>query len=85
MKKALVTGITGPDGFYLREFLLEKGYEVHGIERRASSFNPQRIDHMFEDPNSKNSYKSNLIDAFNDHDPKNESLKYFDIGIDSGA
>lgn len=50
MKKALITGITGQDGSYLAEFLLERGYEVHGIKRRASSFNTQRIDHIFEDP-----------------------------------
>ncbi|MEM8541533.1 MAG: GDP-mannose 4,6-dehydratase [Pseudomonadota bacterium] len=49
-KKALITGITGQDGSYLAEFLLEKGYEVHGIKRRASSFNTQRIDHIYEDP-----------------------------------
>lgn len=48
-KKALITGITGQDGSYLAEFLLEKGYEVHGIKRRASSFNTQRIDHIYED------------------------------------
>ena len=52
MKKALITGITGQDGSYLAEFLLEKGYEVHGIKRRASSFNTQRIDHIYEDPHS---------------------------------
>jgi GDPmannose 4,6-dehydratase len=50
MKKALVTGITGQDGSYLAEFLLDKGYEVHGIKRRASSLNTQRVDHLFEDP-----------------------------------
>ena len=50
MKKALITGITGQDGSYLAEFLLSKGYEVHGIKRRASSFNTQRIDHIYEDP-----------------------------------
>lgn len=50
MKKALITGITGQDGSYLTEFLLEKGYEVHGIIRRASTFNTKRIDHLFEDP-----------------------------------
>jgi len=49
-KRALITGITGQDGSYLAEFLLEKGYEVHGIKRRASSFNTQRIDHVYEDP-----------------------------------
>jgi len=51
-KRALITGITGQDGSYLAEFLLEKGYEVHGIKRRASSFNTQRIDHIYEDPHS---------------------------------
>ena len=49
MKKALITGVTGQDGSYLAELLLEKGYEVHGIKRRASSFNTQRIDHIFRD------------------------------------
>jgi GDPmannose 4,6-dehydratase len=49
-KTALITGITGQDGSYLAEFLLEKGYEVHGIKRRASQFNTQRIDHIYEDP-----------------------------------
>lgn len=53
-KKALITGITGQDGSYLAEFLLEKGYEVHGIKRRASSFNTQRIDHIYEDPHTDN-------------------------------
>lgn len=50
-KKALITGITGQDGSYLAEFLLEKDYEVHGIKRRASFFNTQRIDHIYRDPN----------------------------------
>ncbi len=50
MKKALITGITGQDGSYLAEFLLSKGYQVHGIIRRASSFNTQRIDHIYQDP-----------------------------------
>ncbi|WP_170452825.1 GDP-mannose 4,6-dehydratase [Ruegeria arenilitoris] len=49
-KKALITGVTGQDGSYLAEFLLAKGYEVHGIKRRASSFNTQRIDHIYQDP-----------------------------------
>lgn len=53
MKKALITGITGQDGSYLAEFLLEKGYEVHGIKRRASLFNTQRIDHIYEDPHAQ--------------------------------
>ncbi|MEK7157448.1 MAG: GDP-mannose 4,6-dehydratase, partial [Patescibacteria group bacterium] len=50
IKKALITGITGQDGSYLAELLLEKGYEVHGIIRRASTFNTSRIDHIFQDP-----------------------------------
>ena len=50
MKKALITGVTGQDGSYLAEFLLEKGYEVHGIKRRASSFNTERVDHIYQDP-----------------------------------
>ncbi|MBW1953743.1 MAG: GDP-mannose 4,6-dehydratase [Deltaproteobacteria bacterium] len=54
MKKALITGITGQDGAYLAEFLLKKGYEVHGIKRRASSFNTQRIDHLYQDPHEQN-------------------------------
>lgn len=50
MKKAIITGITGQNGAYLAEFLLKKGYEVHGMKRRASSFNTQRIDHLYKDP-----------------------------------
>jgi len=53
MKKALITGITGQDGSYLAEFLLSKGYEVHGIIRRASTFNTSRIDHIYVDPHTK--------------------------------
>ncbi|ARU26806.1 GDP-mannose 4,6-dehydratase [Cellvibrio sp. PSBB006] len=56
MKKALITGITGQDGSYLAEFLLEKGYEVHGIKRRASLFNTQRVDHIYEDPHVENQH-----------------------------
>ena len=55
MKKALITGITGQDGSYLAEFLLEKNYEVHGIKRRSSSFNTSRIDHLYQDPHVDNS------------------------------
>ena len=51
-KKALITGVTGQDGSYLAEFLLEKGYEVHGIKRRASTLNTQRIDHLYQDPHT---------------------------------
>jgi GDPmannose 4,6-dehydratase len=54
MKKALITGITGQDGAYLLELLLEKGYEVHGIKRRSSLFNTDRIDHLYQDPHSEN-------------------------------
>ncbi len=53
MKKALITGITGQDGAYLTEFLLSKGYEVHGIKRRSSLFNTNRIDHLYQDPHDK--------------------------------
>ncbi len=56
MKKALITGVTGQDGSYLTELLLEKGYEVHGIKRRGSLFNTQRIDHIYEDPHVENQH-----------------------------
>ena len=49
-KTALITGVTGQDGAYLAEYLLKKGYTVHGIKRRASSFNTDRIDHLYQDP-----------------------------------
>ncbi|MGY2896946.1 GDP-mannose 4,6-dehydratase [Deinococcus sp. UYEF24] len=52
MKKALITGITGQDGSYLTELLLAKGYEVHGMIRRSSTFNTDRIDHLYHDPHS---------------------------------
>jgi GDPmannose 4,6-dehydratase len=54
MKKALITGITGQDGAYLAEFLLNKGYEVHGVKRRSSLFNTDRIDHLYQDPHERN-------------------------------
>src|SRR3954454_15514447 len=53
MKKALITGVTGQDGAYLAEFLLRKGYEVHGIKRRTSLFNTDRIDHLYQDPHEQ--------------------------------
>lgn len=53
-KKAIITGVTGQDGSYLAEFLLDKGYEVHGIKRRSSSFNTERVDHIYQDPHEKN-------------------------------
>ena len=52
-KKALITGVTGQDGSYLSEFLIEKGYEVHGIKRRSSSLNTSRIDHLYQDPHEE--------------------------------
>ena len=55
MKVAIITGVTGQDGSYLAEFLLNRGYEVHGIKRRASSFNTQRVDHLYQDPHTENS------------------------------
>ena len=61
--KALITGITGQDGAYLAEFLLGKGYEVHGIKRRSSSFNTERIDHLYRDPNE---FKTNLYLHYGD-------------------
>ncbi len=68
-KKALITGITGQDGSYLAELLLTKGYEVHGIKRRASSFNTQRIDHIYQDPHVPNPkfslHYGDLTDASN--------------------
>ena len=64
MKKALITGITGQDGSYLAELLLSQGYEVHGIIRRASTFNTQRIDHIYHDPHTQNG--ANLILHFGD-------------------
>lgn len=64
MKKALITGITGQDGSYLAEFLIDKGYEVHGIKRRSSSLNTQRIDHIYQDPH---------------HEDKNLILHYGDL------
>jgi GDPmannose 4,6-dehydratase len=68
MKKALITGITGQDGSYLAEFLLEKGYEVHGLIRRSSTFNTERIDHIYADP----------------HDPKAKFFLHYGDITDSG-
>ncbi|MBN2468424.1 MAG: GDP-mannose 4,6-dehydratase [Deltaproteobacteria bacterium] len=69
MKKALITGITGQDGSYLAELLIDKGYEVHGIKRRSSSFNTARIDHLYQDPHMKDRnlilHYGDLIDATN--------------------
>ncbi len=69
MKTALITGITGQDGSYLAEFLLNKGYLVHGIKRRSSSFNTERIDHLYQDPHESNQrfklHYGDLTDALN--------------------
>ena len=69
MKTALITGITGQDGSYLAEFLLDKGYIVHGIKRRSSSFNTDRIDHLYQDPHEKNQmfklHYGDLTDSLN--------------------
>ncbi|MEZ2418677.1 GDP-mannose 4,6-dehydratase [Luteibacter sp. RCC_6_2] len=69
MKRALISGITGQDGAYLAEFLLEKGYEVHGIKRRASSFNTERVDHLYRDPHESDRrfvlHYGDLTDATN--------------------
>ncbi|MBR1681432.1 GDP-mannose 4,6-dehydratase, partial [bacterium] len=79
MKKALITGVTGQDGSYLSELLLEKGYEVHGIKRRSSSFNTSRIDHLYQDIHNKDSKfilhygdlsdSSNLVKLVHDIEP----------------
>ena len=61
MKKAIITGITGQDGSYLAELLLNKNYEVHGLRRRASSFNTQRLDHIYIDPHFKTNFFSKTI------------------------
>ena len=69
MKKALITGITGQDGWYLAEILLSKGYEVHGMIRRSSSFNTRRIDHLYHDPKMGNMklylHYGDLVDTSN--------------------
>ena len=69
MKVALITGITGQDGSYLAELLLEKGYQVHGIKRRASLFNTDRIDHLYKDPHDSNQrlklHYGDLTDSMN--------------------
>ena len=68
-KVALITGITGQDGSYLAELLLEKNYEVHGLKRRSSSFNTSRIDHLYQDPHEKDAnfflHYGDLIDSTN--------------------
>ena len=69
MKTALITGITGQDGAYLAEYLIEKDYFVHGIKRRSSSFNTERVDHLYQDPHGKDinflMHYGDLTDATN--------------------
>lgn len=75
MKKALITGITGQDGSYLAEFLIEKGYDVHGIIRRSSSFNTSRIDHLYQDPHEKNVKLSLHYGDLDDSSSLNQLIK----------
>ena len=74
MKVALITGITGQDGSYLAELLLEKGYMVHGIKRRSSLFNTDRIDHLYQDPHHPESTLKITLRRFN---RCNESDSYY--------
>src|ERR1700728_2198302 len=62
IKRALITGVTGQDGSYLAELLLAKGYEVHGVKRRSSSLNTQRIDHLYKDPHEKPDFYMHYAD-----------------------
>ena len=79
-KVALVTGITGQDGAYLAELLLGKGYEVHGIKRRSSLFNTDRIDHLYQDPHEKNPrFKLHYGDLTDSGNPKREFLYVDDM------
>ena len=73
-KKAIITGITGQDGSYLAEFLLSKGYEVHGIKRRASTFNTSRIDHLYQDPHET---KQNLVLHYGDLTDSTNLIRIF--------
>jgi GDPmannose 4,6-dehydratase len=79
-KKALITGITGQDGSYLAEFLIKKGYTVYGIIRRSSSFNTQRIDHLYQDPHEKNRKLNLVYGDLNDASSLNALIK--NIGPD---
>ena len=65
MKKALITGVTGQDGSYLAELLLEKGYEVHGVKRRSSSFNTDRVNHIYENSSNFYLHYGDLTDSTN--------------------
>src|SRR5437867_11947638 len=75
VKRALVTGITGQDGSYLAELLLSKGYEVHGIIRRSSSFNTARVDHLYQDPHVKDRHFILHYGELNDASSQNRILR----------
>lgn len=75
MKKALITGITGQDGSYLTEFLLKKGYEVYGVIRRSSSFNTERIDHIYKDPHLPDANMKLVFGDLNDASSINRILR----------
>ena len=75
MKRALITGITGQDGSYLTELLLDKGYEVFGIVRRSSSFNTDRIDHLYQDPHEPNARLRMFYGDLNDSSSLNTILR----------
>src|SRR5207249_6248847 len=75
MKKALVTGITGQDGSYLTELLLSKGYTVHGVIRRSSSFNTGRIDHLYQDPHEHAARLKLVFGDLNDSSSLNKILR----------
>src|SRR3954470_21299175 len=75
MKRALITGITGQDGSFLTELLLEKGYEVHGIIRRSSSFNTERINHLYQDPHEPNNRLKLVYGDLNDSSSLNTILR----------
>ena len=77
-KVALITGITGQDGSYLAEFLLSKGYKVHGIKRRSSSLNTSRIDHLYEDPHEND---PNLILHYGDLTDSTNIIKIIQNGL----
>src|SRR5256712_12832643 len=78
MKRALITGITGQDGSFLTELLLEKGYEVWGIIRRSSTFNTDRIDHLYQDPHQKGTRLRLLYGDLNDSSSLNTILRQVD-------
>ena len=75
MSRALITGITGQDGSYLAELLLSKGYEVHGLIRRSSSFNTARIDHIYTDPHEANSWLKLVYGDLNDASSLNKIMR----------